>query len=116
MPYFSALFTGMAGKLRNRRLAEVEMKQWTVGAFFMSPHGSKGWGRAMCVNTHAQRPVFRAERNWLVNAKFLLNAGCQLKREKKRSNIEKAKPPLPLVPGTLKSLPLSYELAQPAAF
>ena len=33
------------------------MKQWTVGAFFMSPHGSKGWGAEICVSarthTHA---------------------------------------------------------------
>lgn len=31
------------------------------------------------MHTHEQRAVFRAERNWLVNAKFLLNAGSQLK-------------------------------------
>lgn len=36
-------------------------------------------GAEKCVHTHEQRAVFRAERNWLVNAKFLLNAGSQLK-------------------------------------
>lgn len=71
------------------------------------------------MHTHEQRAVFRAERNWLVNAKFLLNAGEPVKRgEGEKSNIEKGdcSPSFPLVPGALKSLLLSNELPKPVAF
>lgn len=70
------------------------------------------------MHTHEQRAVFRAERNWLVNAKFLLNAGSQLKEGREKSNIEKGdcSPSFPLVPGALKSLLLSNELPKPVAF
>lgn len=92
-PNLSALFTGTAGSVKQRTGGGWD-EAMDSGGFFMSLHGSKGQGREMCANTHerthAQRPVFRAERNWLVKAKFQLNTGCQLNGGKKRSNIEKA--------------------------
>lgn len=56
------------------------------GFFFMTAWikelGQRNGFTHTYTNTSAQRPVFSAERNWLVNAKFLLNVGCQLKRKK----------------------------------
>lgn len=87
-PHFSAPFTGMAGKQRNRRLAEVEMKQWTEGAFFMSPHGSKGWGRAMCVNTHTYthtctKPCVQSREELAGKSKVPTKCRMPVKREKR---------------------------------